>query len=199
MIFIQKIKIKDQTYPGSHVLKLGFKIDCTDVNIFVGAQGCGKSTLLSLIQESHSDIELTLSDHVIENGVNSFYFDSEKDNPRTKNPELFTKPNGENIGIGFGRAIASRFESHGETLEKFIIDPLLNAKDSVIILDEPESALSIENQFKLINAIKTAVSNNCQLFISTHCYPLIDAFDVISLEHFETMTGKVFINKFKQI
>ena len=47
-----------------------------------------------------------------------------------------------------------------EILEKFIINPLKTAKDSVILLDEPESALSITNQFKLIDAIKTAIHCN---------------------------------------
>lgn len=197
MVFLEKIKIINQTYPGSHVLKVGFEIDCSDVNIFVGEQGCGKSTLLNLLQKNHSDIEIQLSESVIKNGVKSFYFDSEKDNPRTKDPQLYTTPMGTNIGIGIHGAIGSRFQSHGEVLEKFIIGPLLQAKDAVIILDEPESALSISNQLKLIDAINIAVFNNCQLFIASHCYPLIESFDVISLQHSKQLSGKKFINKIR--
>ena len=44
-----KIEIKNNTYPGSHVLDKGFTIECSDVNLFVGNQGCGKSTLLNLM------------------------------------------------------------------------------------------------------------------------------------------------------
>jgi len=102
------------------------------------------------------------------------------------------------FGIGYGRAIASRFKSHGEILERFIITPMEIAKDCVIILDEPESGLSITNQFKLIKTIKSAVKRNCQFFLATHCYPLIKAFDVISLEHNEQMTGIEFLNKIKK-
>ena len=197
MIHIEKIKIVDKTYPGSQVLKKNITIECQHVNLLVGNQGCGKSTLLSMLQQNHADLELKLSDHALKIGVSSFYFDTEKDNPRMKDPEHFTTPGGTNIGIGYGGAIASRFQSHGEILEKFIISPLLKAKDSVILLDEPESGLSITNQFKLVAAIKVAVKNGCQLFIATHCYPLIESFDVISLEHNKQMSGVDFIKKVK--
>lgn len=198
MQYIEKIKIVDQTYPGSHALKKGFEFDCDSVNLFVGEQGCGKSTLLNLIQKNHKDVKLHFSDYTIKNKVDSFFFDSEKDNPRVKNPELYTKPNGEDVGIGFGSAIASRFKSHGEILEAMVIAPLLNAKNCVILLDEPESSLSLTNQFKLIRAIKEAVKNNCQFFIATHCYLLIKEFNVISLEHKKQMSGLTFIDKIKK-
>ena len=197
MVFVEKIELISQTYPGSNVLSKDFNVECSDVNLFVGDQGCGKSTLLKLLQTNHSDVKLTFSDYVKKNGVDTFYFNSEIDNPRIKDPELFTKPNGEDVGIGYGGALISRFKSHGEVLEKFIINPLLNAKNCVILLDEPESGLSITNQFKLIDAIKTAVNNNCQLFIATHCYPIIEQFNVISLEHNQQMIGVDFITKIK--
>lgn len=193
MIHIEKIKIVDKVYPGSQVLKKNFEISCSDVNLLVGDQGCGKSTLLSLLQQSHSDIKLTLSENVKNNGVNSFYFDSEKDNPRIKDPQMFTTISGKDVGIGYVGALASRFQSHGEVLEKFIIGPILRAKKCVILLDEPESGLSITNQLKLIDAINIAIKNECQFFIATHCYPLIEKFDVISLEHNKQMKGTDFI------
>lgn len=198
MIYLEKIKIINDTYPGSHVLDKNFLIECSEVNILVGNQGCGKSTLLNLIQKNHSDIEVTLSESTKLNGVNTFFFDSEKDNPRIKDLQFFSNPNGEDIRIGVGGAIYSRFKSHGEVLQEFIIAPLLTAQNCVIILDEPESALSLSNQFKLISAINIAVKNNCQLFIATHCYPLIESFNVISLEHQKQMKGIDFINLIKQ-
>ena len=132
-------------------------------------------------------------------GVNSFYFDSEKMNPRTTDPEYYTKPNGEDVGIGYRGALLSRFRSHGEVLQEFIFKPLASAKNCVILLDEPESGLSLTNQFKLIKAINKAVENDCQLFIATHCYPLIQSFDVISLEHNKQMKGTEFIDKVSSI
>lgn len=194
MQYLKRITIKDNTYPGAHVLKKGFEFECSDINLFVGDQGCGKSTLLKLIQENHSDINLTMSEDVIKHGVNTYYFDSEKDNPRIKDPMLFTKPSGVDVGIGYVGAVASRFKSHGEVLAKYSVSAILKAKDCVVLLDEPESGLSITNQLKLIDSIKIAVSNNCQFFIATHCYPLIKAYNVISLEHNALMTGIDFIN-----
>ncbi len=196
MIHIEKITINDcKDYPGADVLKNGFEFSCSDVNLFVGNQGCGKSTLLNLIRQNNSGIKIDLSEKTLREGVNSYYFDSENDNPRTKDPQMYTTPGGQSVGYGLGNALKSRFMSHGEVLQDLIISPLLKAENCVILLDEPESGLSITNQFKLIEAIRVALKNNCQLFIATHCYPLIKEFDIISLEHYEQMSGSEFIEK----
>lgn len=192
MIHVEKIEIINNTYP-SNVLKKNFVVKCESVNLFVGNQGCGKSTLLNLLRLNHSDIALKLTENALLNGVDTFYFDTENDNPRTKDPQLFTKTNGDDIGIGYAGAIMTRFRSHGEVLERFIFNPLSSAQNCVIIIDEPEAGLSVTNQLKLIKAISTAVQNNCQLFIATHCYPLIMNFNVISLEHYVKMKGSDFI------
>lgn len=200
MIFVEKIKIVENTsYPGSQILKLDFEMVCNDVNIFVGNQGTGKSTILKLLQKNDSSLKLSLSEYTIKNSVKSYYFDTEKDNPRMKNPELFTTPSGEDIGIGFIGASMTRFKSHGEIMEKFIIGQISKAKNCVLLIDEPESGLSLTNQFKMVKEIKKAVKRKCQFFIATHCYPLIHEFDVISLEHWEKMRGVDFINKISQV
>ena len=48
-----------------------------------------------------------------------------------------------------GGAISARFQSHGETLKAFTVDIISDAKDCILLLDEPESALSLKNQYKL--------------------------------------------------
>lgn len=179
------------------MLDVGFEIACGDINLLVGCQGCGKSSLLNLIQKNHSDLEVEVSDFVKVNGVSTFFFDSERDNPRVKDPQMFSNSEGEDVGIGVGGALYSRFRSHGEVLQDFVINPLLKAKDCVILLDEPESGLSITNQLRFIDLVKAAVANGCQFFIATHCYPLIEAFDVISLEHRKQMRGVDFISLLK--
>ena len=196
MIYINNVKILKNTY-HSNVIPVGFEFECSDINLLVGNQGCGKSTLLQLMQKVHADVELTLTDFTKTNGVSSFYFDSEKDNPRMKDPQNYADASGRDIGIGFGNALKSRFASHGEIMQQFTVDALKQAKNSVVLLDEPESGLSITNQFKLIKRIKEAVENGCQLFIATHCYPLIQEFDVISLEHQQKYSGAEFINLVK--
>ncbi len=192
-MYIENIKILENSdYPGSHVLKKGFEIKCSNVNLLVGNQGCGKSTLLAMLQEKYQSIEIKLTDKAIKmNGVNSYFFDTEKDNPRVKELSHVSSDN-------YVTTMMSHFKSHGETLKPIIIDPLSKAKDCVILFDEPESGLSLTNQFKLIKAINKAVKNNCQFFIATHCYPLIENFDVISLEHWEQMKGTEFIKHVKK-
>ena len=193
MKHIEKVKILSNTYPGSQVLKINSEYELESINLLVGQQGCGKSTLLKLLQQNHKDIELTLAENTIKNGINSFYFDTEKDNPRVKDLQMYSNLNGTDKGIGIKNALLTHFTSHGETMEQFIIEPLKKAENCVILLDEPESGLSITNQFKLIKEIKNAVKRNCQFVIATHCYPLINEFNVISLEHNKQMKGSDFI------
>jgi predicted ATPase len=197
MIYVEKIKIVNKTYPGN-VIRKNFTFECEDVNLIVGNQGCGKSTFLKMMQQNHKDLELTLSDFTIQHGVSTNYFDSEKDNPRIKDPQLYTNAAGINVGIGYGNALMSRFSSHGEILVKYTVEGLKQAKNCIMILDEPESGLSITNQYRLVDSIKEAVQNNCQLFIATHCYLLIKEFNVISLEHHKKMSGEKFLEKIEK-
>lgn len=195
MIHIKKMRIlsTDGEQGAAKVLKKRFEFECSDINLLVGDQGCGKSTLLRMLQKNSKDLKLDLAEHVIRDSVQSFYFDSEKDNPRMKNPELYTTPSGQDVGIGVGGAVASRFKSHGEIMQLMVLDLLTTAENCVVLLDEPESGLSITNQFRLIREISAAVERGCQFFIATHCYPLIGAYGVVSLEHWKKMGGEDFI------
>jgi len=60
MIYIEKLKIVNQTYRGTDVLLKDFEINCSDVNLLVGNQGCGKSTILKFINKitklTHADL-----------------------------------------------------------------------------------------------------------------------------------------------
>jgi predicted ATPase len=98
-----------------------------------------------------------------------------------------------------GSALKSHFMSHGEVLKEFTVNRIKDAKNCVLLLDEPESALSLRNQYKLAKEIKNATNNGVQLIIATHCLPIIEHFDnVYSLEHQKWMLSKKFINENKQ-
>lgn len=196
MTHIESIKIvRTGEYPGSHVLKVGSIYGLSSVNLIVGEQGCGKSTLLSMIQSNDSGLKLKLSENATKNGIESFYFDSERDNPRIKDPNCYTKINGENVGIGYGGALLSRWKSHGEVLVNFTVNAISKAENCVVLLDEPELGLSIRNQYRLVEEIRKATERGVQFIIATHCYVLIDQFDlVISLEHGKYMSGEKFLN-----
>lgn len=168
-----------------------FKLE--NITLLVGDQGCGKSTLLNGIQENDEFLEMHLSE-LGQKGVDSFYFDSEKMNPRIKDPNTYTNMDGSSKGIGFSGAVTTRYTSHGETLVLFTVEALKQAENSVIILDEPESGLSLKNQFLLAKEIKEAAKRNCQLIIATHSLVLIKAFkNVLSLEHKKWMKSVEFV------
>jgi len=165
-----------------------------DINLLVGDQGSGKSTLLDLLSKNDRDIEVALTPRG-ESGVDTFFFDAEKMNPRMNDPQNYTNPNGTNCGIGYGRALLSRFKSHGEVLVGFTIDALKRAENSVIFLDEPESSLSLRNQFRLAEEIKGAAKRNCQLVVATHSLIMIQSVpQVLSLEYRKWMGSRRFIN-----
>ena len=41
-LFIEKVKILSNTYPGSQVLKINSEYELESINLLVGQQGCGK-------------------------------------------------------------------------------------------------------------------------------------------------------------
>jgi predicted ATPase len=180
-------------------LKKDSKIELKPLTLLVGEQGCGKSSLLELLQKN--DVTATVADSVSAGGgVNTFYFDIEKMNPRVVDPQLYTNPDGTNKGIGLGSALSSRYQSHGEILREFTVNKIKSAKDCVLFLDEPESALSPKNQFKLSKEIKNAHKKNVQIIASTHCIPLIESVDeVFSMETLTWISSKEYIEQSKNI
>ena len=175
-------------------LNKGLKIEFNHVTLLVGEQGCGKSTLLTLLQENSDIIKVELHEDTIKKGINTFYFDAEKMNPRIVDLQMYTNPNGTSRGIGVGAAMQSHFMSHGEVLKEFTVNRIKDTKDCVLYLDEPEAALSLRNQYKLAKEIENAANRNVQLIIATHCLPIIQHFDnVYSLEHHRWFRSKMFI------
>jgi predicted ATPase len=167
------------------------------LNLLVGDQGSGKSTLLNMMfnhQNNGDKIRIDLSEHAMVRSVKTYYFDSEKHNPRIKNFNDYGNLDGTSRGIGIGAAISLRFSSHGEVLVNFTIGGLDKAKDCIIFLDEPEAGLSLRNQFKLTDSINRVLERNCQLFIATHSIILISSFtEVLSLEQKRWTDSKDFI------
>lgn len=178
--------------------KEGDCFDMAPVTLLVGDQGCGKSTLLELLGRNDPilDIELTKRG---QQGVDTFYFDSEKMNPRINDPNLYARADGTNKGIGFGAALGSRFTSHGETLKAFTVDALNKAENCVAFLDEPESGLSLRSQYGFLREVKDVTDRDVQLIIATHSLLLIQCFySVLSLEHRRWMPVSEFIDSQKQ-
>lgn len=96
-------------------------------------------------------------------------------------------------------------QSHGEGFLSIILNRFMG--NGIYILDEPEAALSINNQFTLISQIDNLVRNKSQFIISTHspyllAYPnasifVIDDNQIKSVSYKETdnyILSKEFLN-----
>jgi predicted ATPase len=147
-----------------------FTVEFKDgVNVLVGENGSGKSSIIHLIT-GDSDKSLF---SLVADKVSFRFFDTEKQNPRTLNPEL--QPD-------YGFALASRFGSHGEAMF-----PVLMAskdfKDTILFVDEPEAGISLTNQMKIFKCFKSIIKNNCQVILTTHSYLFIRSVkEVFSLD-----------------
>lgn len=189
-MYIKSIILKEDY----RCLKKGLEIELNQNTILVGDQGCGKSSLLKLLSKCSDKLGATMTS--ANTVVKTYYFDTETMNPRVCDMESnYSTPSGESKGIGMGVALQSHFKSHGETLREFTLDRICDFNDCVVFLDEPESGLSLRNQYKLVKEIiKASSKQNVQFVIATHCLPIISSFlKVYSLEHKQWMDSDDFI------
>jgi len=187
------------------LFKKGLNIEFNKgMNVIVGENGSGKSTLFHLIkhysgkppdrmtffasdyeneeeyfQNYQKDYKGELKIDGVLNYRNTIYFDAEKDNPVVAIPQMLNPDRKE-----FPSLVAQMFdaqeESHGESMLPVLHYILKNAKDCTIFMDEPETALSLRNQFWLVNEMQNSVKNNHnQIIISTHALALIQNFNTI--------------------
>lgn len=167
-----------------NTLKRGKSVKLKDITLLVGDNGCGKSSLLyAMTKGAYRGIA-----HVEGDETEFYFFDFEKDNPRTKQPNPLD-------AFDVKLALTSRFKSHGESnveLLEFLSDKTVN--NSVIILDEPETALSMRNQYRLYNLINSCVKRGNRLIVATHSKVLIENVEkVFSVEHWKWMENRDFI------
>ena len=188
--YLNKIKFKEdyRSFLKNFEIEFG-----TGTILIVGDQGTGKSSILSLLSKNDRKIlEITMNEEFKTEEVHSFYFDTEFSNPRTLNSNSAHPDKFEQI-------IYSQFRSHGEVLVDYTVNALKKAKDCVVLLDEPEAALSIKNQYKLVESIKATEQRGCQLFIATHNIILIQSFPIVySLNDKIWVSSDEFIRKEKE-
>lgn len=196
-MYLLNLELKD----SYRTLKKGLKIDFLPVTVLVGDQGCGKSSLLKLLSDNSKLLKLSFSNLVHENkeGVPTFFFDSESMNPRLQDLDSFTTPSGQSKGIGLAAGLMSHFQSHGEVLREFTVNRISEAKNCVLFLDEPEAALSLKNQYRLVSKLKDCGKNNVQIILASHCLPIIKSVETVySLEHRKWMPSRNFIRLSKK-
>ena len=195
MLYIEQIKIKE-TYL---TLQKDRVIELKPLTVIVGEQGCGKSTLLRLLNKNSNKIEVKLCEYLKNDYVDTYYFDTETMNPRISDIDNYTTPDGRSKGIGIGAALQSHFQSHGEVLREFTVNRINDAKNCILFLDEPESALSLKNQFLLSKRlIDTTTNNKTQIILATHCLPIISSVEeVFDLVDYKWKNSIEYINEQK--
>ena len=159
------------------------------VNLLVGDQGTGKSSIFQVISDAAKPkSRLKVAKLKATRGpVQSFDF--ENDNPRKKE---FAGASNE----AFQDRLYSRFVSHGQVNLKIIecLQELMDKESTVIVMDEPDMALSIRSINFLVEIIKKLASKGHQIIVSAHNKQLIDSFeDVLSLEHGKWMNSGDFV------
>jgi len=187
---IKSIKLKEDYVCFFKKQKFEFK----NVTLLVGDQGCGKSTVLSLIfslvkeNENKETAEFVLDN----NHKGIIWVDTERDNPNTSqaNPKssshmLYT--------------INSKFQSHGENMLP-ILAHLRKYENHIVLVDEPETALSLRSQFFFVDLVKELISKGNQVIISTHSLTFMEAFKdgLLSLEHNKYMSLENFVKSQKK-
>lgn len=174
----------------------GEAFDFKPITLLVGDQGCGKSTLLCILKdcaESSGDYESFGVEKDKNSKIDKFmYLDLETGNPAIQQPN----PNDSQDML---YKLTTRFESHGETLFP-ILKYLGNVSNTLILLDEPETALSLRSQYKMIEIFKGCIERNCQVVIATHNLVFMQAFSdsVLSLEHMKYVSPEEFIELEKE-
>lgn len=164
------------------------------VNLLVGDQGTGKSSMFQAIQvcgmkktrswnlPSRDSIPAFIDYEAPP--VPVFAFDFEHDNHRTKT--WFDDD------IGFH--VSAMFHSHGQTVMAMIDAWLQIDKPMIVLVDEPDMALSIRSCHKLVRAFEHVAGQGGQVIATAHNPIVISGFEeVYSLEHSTWMSSHEFI------
>ena len=167
-------------------LKKGKEYAIRQLTLLVGDNGTGKTTFIESVVDAikaagkgeNSIAAIRMDEHEM-SGYRCVDFES--DNPRMKSDSIFD--------------VASRWRSHGETNMDILINGLLAEKDTLILLDEPDQALSIRSCARLYRAFEKSVNENGnQIIASVHSQTMMElAGQVLSLEHGRWVSARAFI------
>jgi predicted ATPase len=163
-----------------------------------------------LVLEENENLLITK----IDKPENLYFFDTEKNNPRLDNDSQITdfvryivdtedskefSRRVESYGLNYLELTKNKLneKSHGEIILPMLKD-LENLKNSLILLDEPESSLSIRSVYKFIKILRKLEENGNQVLIATHSPIIIEEFGkVYSLDTREWIESDTFVDRMK--
>jgi len=140
--------------------------------MLTGENGSGKSTLLQSIQCALRDEKVEGYVYRLETGDvkigRSFLFDAERHNPRTQLDLFQDQPE----MLEF-----LKMASHGQVMLSLFRETFPKLPEgTILLLDEPEMALSISNQRRILKMLKELVDQKqFRIICATHSRELIEA------------------------
>ncbi len=151
--------------------------------LLTGENGSGKSTLLHSIKVALDGEQVPQYVYRLErNGIAtpvSFLFDAELHNPRTQLEYFSEQPEMQEF---------LRTASHGQIMLSLFRETFPKMPDgSVLLLDEPEMALSVSNQSRILKMLFELVEKkNFRIICATHSPVLVNAKEtyVINLDNY---------------
>ena len=207
------LTVKERTFV---IFAKDFNIEFNPVTVIVGDNGCGKSSLIKYInipkmedgiyglynngkteEENYKDdVKKHLHNEKYDiNFINSpSYLVTGREIHKNAIVGDFAKHNTDKQGYMTPQKIVNMWDmqtdSNGESTLDFL-NALKVVKNSLIILDEPETSLSIKSQFKVLKLLKNLATDN-QLIVITHSEILMkldkQVYDFESKEYKNTLT-----------
>jgi predicted ATPase len=190
-VFLKKIRIqslKEKIHPYDTNLFAGGDLELKfqkAVTIISGPNGSGKSTLLKAIAESigFSKSGGSTQHHISDRSnifdgnlklswlpkvTNGFFFRADKISDYSAYFDDIAYSGDASVYSGLGDR-SLEFQSHGQAV-KHLISKYASQynKKSIVILDEPETSLSIESQIELVSLIHDLSKLKTQFIIATH-------------------------------
>jgi predicted ATPase len=167
--------------------------DCIEfrpgMNLLVGDQGCGKSTLLNLM--SMRDWQWKEVIKLDAESVQMKHFDFERDNSRMQR--------------GFAENLPTmlqcqmQWSSHGE-VNRLVLASSRKYGNLVLLIDEPDQAMSVRSIFAMQEVFKRAVDRGCQVILSAHNPKLIELQELVyDLEQRAWVSPAEFIERQSQL
>lgn len=164
------------------------------VNLVVGDQGSGKSTLLAAVVANSSGASKRVPARLdtgadVDSSVEVLSFDFERDSLRARS-SFFADPD------RMATQLASIYASHGQAVWRVLDEVRARGATGrkVVVLDEPDVALSPRSAHRLAAMFADVASSGSQVIAAVHNPIVIAAFgDVYSLENRAWMSGEAFL------